>query len=901
MRQSRQRQRGLALMVMVVLIAFVALGILISKTGELAASVGRQFSATNDTQSNIQRALISFAGAYGRLPCPAIPIGAANPGWPDDVTPLALPASSTCAQSYGVVPWNALGLSREQVMDEWGRLISYRVYDGPIGLTQDMGASALNCDTSNFNVADGSTTQRVEPTASGLCDNVDGKHHTLRSDFINFTNFGGTTPTFSKGLNVHDFGTTANVANVSNVAYVLVSHGPSGLGGYLPPVPPGLGTRMPMPASDARDYDNTRTSPAFFIKQAASASGVAAGTTGHYDDIVSYLTIADLLKLANRDARDWPEDSMPSFNALATANMTSPSTDPLNPHFMTSATPGQGFTAADGGTAVEGGGGGSGTFASCLWWPLKLRVVSGASRNFIAASVEFAAVDISAGENFPGFTLGFLSGTDAAGAPINSTCGTTAVTTTATNTADPKFIKVASTTGIQVGMNAYGAWIDSAAKVVGINLLEMEIELDIATTGSVGTVSFADSRRIRRDLGWAGGTLASYTDRFAVEVDSNIDVGAAGPPVVPTASDPTRPHLAVDYTGVTHGTDATSCATTGSGLACDSEIVDFPSVSRTATGTAGSVFVTITDPLGITGVVHGMAVSGIGVGATAKVVSVSGNVLTLSVANTAALAGAITFSSISTSNFMQNGLTVFHNARVEVAPKDCVAPTGLGLISATTIVVSDSTGIASGMFAYGIGVASGATVTSVSGTTITLSIPNSAAVSGTIVFGGNSSVVTSASGIFGGNTISVVSPSGIAVGMTVAGPGVATGATVLNFSGLTVTLSANNTADFSGPVTFTPVSALTRTLVKTWTLSNAGCNENTTTCAALRNTSTKFTTDISTNRQAMQAVSCVPASTVSNAYDSLYFGITTANRESYGTPATNVKFRSLAVQMPSLP
>jgi hypothetical protein len=116
-----------------------------------------------------------------------------------------------------------------------------------------------------------------------------------------------------------------------------------------------------------------------------------------------------------------------------------------------------------------------------------------------------------------------------------------------------------------------------------------------------------------------------------------------------------------------------------------------------------------------------------------------------------------------------------------------------------------------------------------------------------------------------------------------------------------VTLSATNTADFSGTVTFATASTLTRTLVKTWTLSNAGCNEDPTTCAALKATTVKFTKDVSTNRQAMHAVSCIPASTVANAYDSLYFGITTANRESYGTPATNVKFRSLYLQMPSLP
>ena len=885
MRQSRQHQRGAIAMGMIVLISFIVLGILISKTGDFVAASGKRFSITSEAQSKIQAALVSFVGTYQRLPCPADPTGGVNPGWPDGVTPLALPASPTCVFSYGVVPWNALGLSQEQVTDEWGRMISYRVYDGAVGLTQDAGASAVNCDTDNYNAAAKFATAEVVPTSTGLCSTAGNTHDTLRSNFITYTG----VPPYNKGLNANAFG-----AGVSNIAFVLISHGASGLGGYL-----STGARMSMPDADAGDRPNTQTSPGAFVSMAASAPGIAPGKTDHYDDVVTYLSIADLLKLANQDARDWPE---PLFNPATTANMTTPSVDPTNPHFVTSSVPGQGFTAADGGTAVVAGGGLANPFASCLWWPLKLDLVSGGLRKLLVATAEFAAVDISSGENFPGFTIGFLSGTSSAGPPTNDTCGTTvAATTTALNTADPKIISVANATGILVGMNAYGSAIAIGSRVVSISGLS--IELDTATTGTVGTVSFADSPRIRRDLGWAGGTAAAnYTDRFAIEVDSNIDTGAAGPPVVPTANDPSRPHLAVDFGGVTHGTDSNSCVTVGSGLSCDSELSDFPATSKTATGLSGGADITITDAGGVAGIVHGMSVSGVGIGAGAKVIALNGNLVTLSVPNAAGVSGGVAFSSISTSNFMQNGLTVFHSARVEVYPKDCVVSlTSTGLIGGSTITVFSDDGIKSGMSVYGLGVASGATVTGVSGLTITLSTPNSAAVSGTIVFGGSSAVVTSASGLSGQNTISVSSPTGIALGMTAAGAGVAAGAIVQSFSGSTVTLSAINTSDFSGTVTFATASTLIRTLVKTWTLSNAGCNEDPTTCAALKATTVKFTKDVSTNRQAMHAVSCIPASTVANAYDSLYFGITTANRESYGTPATNVKFRSLYLQMPSLP
>lgn len=886
MYRSRLHQRGGVMMVMLVMIIMISLTIIVGKTGDFLTGAGRRFFAANETQSQIQKALISFTATYQRLPCPADPTGAVNPGWPDGINPLALPASptSTCVYPNGIVPWNALGLSQAQVTDEWGRLISYRVYDGSIGLTQDKGASAINCDTDNL------STLNVEPTMAGLCNNQNGKHDTLRSDFITYTTF-GATPSFDKGLKVYDFGPTT-----ANVAFVLISHGPSGLGGYLP-----NGARMTMPASDARDYSNTQASPSFFIRQAPSAADTAAGTTGHYDDVVSYLTIADLLKLAEQDARNWAEADVPKFDATTTANMTTPSTNPATPHFMTSGAGGSGqeFSQVGSDPTVVQAGGGSGSYSSSLWWPLDMNLVSGTTRKLLAVSIEFAAVD-NTGDSFPGFTLGFLSGTDAAGPPTNSTRGTSvAATTPATNNPDPSnlFIDVASTTGILVGMNVFGTGIDIGTKVV--NILGATVELDTPTTGTVGTVNFADSRLIRRDLGWAGGTLASYTDRFAVEFDANSDLGSGGPPVVPTANDPSRPHLAVDFGGVTHGTDASSCTTTGSGLSCDSEIANSPSVTRTATGTTGNVEITITDVSGVAGIVHGMSVSGTGIGAGARVTALSGNVVTLSTVNTAAVSGSITFGSISTSNFMQNGLTVYHIARVEVSPKDCVAPTVTGF-GAASIDVSSNSGISSGMSAYGIGVASGATVIGVSGATVTLSVPNSGAVSGTVNFGGSSTVSTSATGTLGQNTITASNPNGISVGMTVSGTGIASGATVQSFSASVITLSAVNTGAVSGPVTFTPASTLTRMLVKAWTLSNAGCNENPATCAALKNTNAKFTTDISTNRQAMNAVSCVPSSTAPNAYDSLFFGITTANRDNSGTAATNVQFRGLDVRTTTL-
>ena len=64
-----------------------------------------------------------------------------------------------------------------------------------------------------------------------------------------------------------------------------------------------------------------------------------------------------------------------------------------------------------------------------------------------------------------------------------------------------------------------------------------------------------------------------------------------------------------------------------------------------------------------------------------------------------------------------------------------VSPTCTGTINTTTIVASDATGIYIGMAVYGTGIVStGAKVTSISGTTVTLDIPNIDDVSGTVFF-----------------------------------------------------------------------------------------------------------------------------------------------------------------------
>ena len=64
-------------------------------------------------------------------------------------------------------------------------------------------------------------------------------------------------------------------------------------------------------------------------------------------------------------------------------------------------------------------------------------------------------------------------------------------------------------------------------------------------------------------------------------------------------------------------------------------------------------------------------------------------------------------------------------------------PTAIGTAAAFTIVVSSATDIVAGMFVSGTGIATGAVVSTIVGTTVTLTIANTATVSGTVTFQGD--------------------------------------------------------------------------------------------------------------------------------------------------------------------
>lgn len=114
MRQnSPAPQRGFSLVELTVVLVIVAL---LSSGLMFGLSAQREAAALQDARrqlDSVREALLGFAMANGRLPCPApanLPNTDANAG------------RENCASPHGVVPWVLLGL---QETDPWGQRLTY--------------------------------------------------------------------------------------------------------------------------------------------------------------------------------------------------------------------------------------------------------------------------------------------------------------------------------------------------------------------------------------------------------------------------------------------------------------------------------------------------------------------------------------------------------------------------------------------------------------------------------------------------------------------------------------------------------------------------------------------------------------------------------------------------------
>ena len=165
----------------------------------------------NETRARlkgIEDALTVFAAQNFDLPCPS------NPALGPSATGNgAEGASCSSVMAFGGVPWRALGLSEADVLDGWGRRISYAV-------TSSLAVTAggpLNCPSTGFAAI---TQGRLE----------------------------------NRGANDAAIPPPGAAPGPAKAAYILISHGENGSGAFLP-----SGQRLPDGPASATEVANRKT------------------------------------------------------------------------------------------------------------------------------------------------------------------------------------------------------------------------------------------------------------------------------------------------------------------------------------------------------------------------------------------------------------------------------------------------------------------------------------------------------------------------------------------------------------------------------------------------------------------------------------------------------------------
>jgi len=263
------RNKGFSLVELAVALAIIALllaGALIPLSTQMDV---RNVADTQRTMESIREAIVGFAQANGRLPCPAngnTPAGAAGAG-------TEQVSGTTCTGGgnvfFGAVPWATLGLPE---VDGWGRRFSYWV--SPIF------ADALPTPNPATFSSPGQTpacnpTPLPTQSSFALC---------------------------SQGIltvNTRNEGNHALTAVGSQLPAVIISHGKNGFGAYTPI---GVTLAAPAGADEIANANHANTAATFFSRtQTPNPSPLgcndnsAASAFCEFDDIVVMITSNTLI------------------------------------------------------------------------------------------------------------------------------------------------------------------------------------------------------------------------------------------------------------------------------------------------------------------------------------------------------------------------------------------------------------------------------------------------------------------------------------------------------------------------------------------------------------------------------------------------------------------------------
>ena len=270
------RGKGFSLVELAVALAIIAL-LLAGALIPLSTRVDvRNVADTQRSMESIREAIIGFAQANGRLPCPAagtVPAGgvdaAGRPAGAEQLTPTTLPPPSTavCTNGFGVIPWTTLGVPE---VDGWGRRFSYWV--SPI-FADGLGAGTFH---NTFPAAQnpGCTTPTPVPTQSSfaLCSQ-------------------GSFTVNTRNESTH----AANAVGLALPA-VIISHGKNGYGAYSVS---GAVLVAPLGADEIANATHTAAAATFSSRIPTPPTSPCSDAAGpafcEFDDIVVMITSNTLI------------------------------------------------------------------------------------------------------------------------------------------------------------------------------------------------------------------------------------------------------------------------------------------------------------------------------------------------------------------------------------------------------------------------------------------------------------------------------------------------------------------------------------------------------------------------------------------------------------------------------
>jgi len=280
MNPRHRSRRGFTLVE--ILIVIVIFGLIMTMAGLLLRSVAvsQKRSVATTRLAGVEAALVQFVMQKRRLPCPADGTDTSATAGVEQRLPSGNCQPNT--QIRGIVPWKTLGISSVDATDGWDRYLTYRVEGS---LVKDDGMNLSMCDPAGTGAAFGGNNACNPGCVSTNLASCTSPTNFLTGKGLNIKSVAGTDLMLPTG------------ATPTGAAYVLISHGESGGGAYLP-----TGQLSASTVTDGTEEQKNYASLALGTYYVDDQLSDVSGTT-HFDDVVlrpSILQVAAKAALAPR-------------------------------------------------------------------------------------------------------------------------------------------------------------------------------------------------------------------------------------------------------------------------------------------------------------------------------------------------------------------------------------------------------------------------------------------------------------------------------------------------------------------------------------------------------------------------------------------------------------------------